>query len=126
MQIAAPCILTVDDSAAVRLMLKVSLVAVGFVVLQAEDGAQALETLRVVSPNLIITDVNMPRLDGFSLIEQVRRQAHFAHLPIVVLSTEGCSKKRQRATALGATDWLMKPATPAQLLLAVADSLQAG
>ena len=112
-------ILTVDDSAAMRDILKASLTSVGFTVLQAEDGEAALGLLATHAVDLIITDINMPRMDGFGLIEQVRRGGPQAETPILVLSSEGCPDKRERGRLAGATGWIVKPFKVLKLLEAI-------
>lgn len=102
-------ILAVDDSVSMRMLLKTSLTAQGFTVESAEDGVHGLERIEEVKPDLLITDINMPRMDGFELIEQVRRLAQFRGLPILVLSTEFSDDKKARARDAGATGWITKP-----------------
>ncbi|MEH3157745.1 MAG: response regulator [Sphingomonas taxi] len=96
-------IMTVDDSPSMRMLLKAALTDLGYQVLEAEDGVQALERLGGVQPDLLITDINMPRLDGFGLIEKVREQDRHRNLPILVLTTESSDEKKQRARSAGAT-----------------------
>lgn len=102
-------ILTVDDSASMRMLLKASLTAQGFRVEGADDGAHGLERMGEVDPDLLITDINMPRMDGFELIEVVRALPRYRGLPILVLSTEFSDEKKARARAAGATGWITKP-----------------
>lgn len=83
--------------------------ALGFAVEQAEDGQQALEWLATNEVDVIITDINMPRLDGFGLIEKLRTSALHAERPILVLTTESSDEKKQRARNAGATGWIVKP-----------------
>ncbi len=102
-------ILTVDDSASMRKLLKTSLTAQGFTIEGANDGIHGLERIQEVNPDLLITDINMPRMDGFELIEEVRKLAAFRGLPILVLSTEFSDDKKARARSAGATGWITKP-----------------
>jgi len=102
-------ILTVDDSASMRMLLKTSLSAQGFTIEGADDGVHGLERIQLVNPDLLITDINMPRMDGFELIEEVRKLLQFRGLPILVLSTEFTDDKKARARAAGATGWITKP-----------------
>lgn len=102
-------ILTVDDSPSMRMLLKTSLVAQGFAIEAAEDGVQGLERLKELKPDLLITDINMPRMDGFELIEAVRDSAELRGIPILVLSTEFSDEKKARAREAGATGWITKP-----------------
>nr|WP_221364363.1 response regulator [Sphingomonas jinjuensis] len=112
-------ILTVDDSPSMRMLLKAALVDLGYDVVQAEDGVDALETIDGAAPDLVITDINMPRLDGFGLIEQLRVQDHYRTMPILVLTTESSDEKKQRARAAGATGWIVKPFDPEKLAAAI-------
>ncbi len=102
-------ILTVDDSASMRMLLKVSLTAQGYRIEGAEDGVKGLERMKELEPDLLITDINMPHMDGFELIEAVRGQPEFRGTPILVLSTEFSDEKKGRARDAGATGWITKP-----------------
>ena len=113
-------ILTVDDSKTMRDMLKLALGSAGHTVIQADDGIAGLERLQdAASVDVIITDINMPRLDGFGFIDQVRRDPRNRAIPILVLTTESEPAKKQRARDAGATGWIVKPFDPAKLLAAV-------
>jgi two-component system, chemotaxis family, chemotaxis protein CheY len=109
-------ILTVDDSRTIRDMLMITLSGAGYDVVQAEDGIEALERLRDTTPAAIVTDINMPRMDGFELIEQVRRDAAHRATPILVLTTESEPDRKTRAKEAGATGWIVKPFNPDKLL----------
>ena len=102
-------VLTVDDSASMRALLRGALTSRGFNVEQCEDGQEALEWLASNEVDVIITDINMPRLDGFGLIEKLRTSALHAERPILVLTTESSDEKKQRARNAGATGWIVKP-----------------
>lgn len=102
-------ILAVDDSASIRMLLKASLSAQGFQIETANDGEHGLERMRECQPDLLITDINMPKMDGFELIEAVRREPAFRSTPILVLSTEFSDDKKTRAREAGATGWITKP-----------------
>lgn len=102
-------ILTVDDSASMRMLLKASLTAQGFTIESANDGEHGLERMHEVKPDLLITDINMPKMDGFELIEAVRAVPEFRGTPILVLSTEFSEDKKARARNAGATGWITKP-----------------
>lgn len=102
-------VLTVDDSPSMRALLLGALTSRGFAVEQAEDGQQALEWLAANEVDVVITDINMPRLDGFGLIEKLRASALHADRPILVLTTESSDEKKQRARNAGATGWIVKP-----------------
>ena len=112
-------VLTVDDSRTMRDMLRMALVDAGFNVTQAEDGVHGLEVLEAQPPEVIVTDINMPRMDGFGFIEAVRRDARFRSIPILVLTTESDAEKKQRARDAGATGWIVKPFDPAKLIAAI-------
>lgn len=112
-------VLTVDDSRTMREMLKHTLEDAGFLVFQAEDGQQGLEVLDQSSPHVIVTDINMPRLDGFGFIEGVRRNDRWRGVPILVLTTESDGEKKTRAREAGATGWIVKPFNAAKLVEAV-------
>jgi two-component system chemotaxis response regulator CheY len=102
-------ILTVDDSRMMREMLLMVLQGAGFNVIQAEDGIEGLEALSRANPDVIITDINMPRMDGYGVIEGVRSDPRHRATPILVLSTESSPEKKQRARDAGATGWIVKP-----------------
>ena len=102
-------ILTVDDSRTMRDMLKLTLASAGFRVVQAIDGLDGLSVLEGEKPNVIITDINMPNLDGFGFIERVRKDDRFLGVPILVLTTESSPEKRNIARKAGATGWIVKP-----------------
>jgi len=112
-------ILTVDDSATMRALLRNALTASGFDVAQADDGMAALEWLATNEVDVVVTDINMPRLDGYGLIEQVRAGSRHCDRPILVLSTESSDEKKERARAAGATGWIVKPFDAEKLAAAV-------
>ena len=113
-------VLTVDDSRTMREMLRVALADAGFEVLQAEDGQAGLDLLAgCEAPDVIVTDINMPRLDGFGFIEGVRRDPRHRATPILVLTTEGDAEKKNRGRQAGATGWIVKPFDPQSLVAAV-------
>lgn len=112
-------VLTVDDSPTMRKMLKLALEDAHFTVLQADDGLHGLEVLAGASPDVVITDINMPNLDGFAFIECVRADSRHPGLPILVLSTESGPEKKKRARDAGATGWIVKPFDPKKLVDAV-------
>ncbi len=112
-------ILTVDDSRSMRALLRVALLERGYDVAEAEDGIEALEWLETNSADVIITDINMPRLDGFGLIEKVRASSRHVDRPILVLTTESSDEKKKRARDAGATGWIVKPFDPEKLAAAV-------
>ena len=112
-------VLTVDDSASMRALLNHALTAEGFDVKQADDGQAALEWLAVNEVDVVITDINMPRLDGFGLIEELRSSSRYRDHPILVLTTESSDEKKARARSAGATGWIVKPFDPEKLAAAV-------
>jgi len=112
-------VLTVDDSRTMRDMLRLALVDADFNVIQAVDGVHGLEVLSEHEPDVIITDINMPNLDGFGFIEGVRRDEKHAATPILVLTTESDPGKKQRARDAGATGWIVKPFDAVKLVDAV-------
>jgi len=114
-------ILTVDDSRTMRDMLAMALNDAGFNVVQAVDGEDGLTVLDAHSADVdvIITDINMPKLDGFGFIEGVRKDARHRATPILVLTTESDSSKKDRARQAGATGWIVKPFNPVKLIEAI-------
>ncbi|MEK6638577.1 MAG: response regulator [Pseudomonadota bacterium] len=112
-------ILAVDDSPSMRALLHNALAQKGYIVDQAEDGVAALEWLESNQPHVLITDINMPRMDGFELIEALRQCDRFQDLPILVLTTESSDEKKARARNAGATGWIVKPFDPEKLCAAV-------
>lgn len=112
-------ILTVDDSRTIRNMLLVTLNDAGFETVQAEDGIEGLEMLEESEPDVIVTDINMPRLDGFGFIEGVRQNDKYRAIPILVLTTESDPEKKNRAREAGATGWIVKPFDPTKLIAAI-------
>jgi len=114
-------VLTVDDSASMRALLRAALSSRGYNVSQAEDGVAALEWLAQNGGgvDVILTDINMPRMDGFGLIEALRGQSRFRDCPILVLSTESSDDKKARARSAGATGWIVKPFDAEKLDLAL-------
>lgn len=115
----AKLILTVDDSRTMRDMLKLALCDADFEVVQAEDGQHGLEVLATCHPDVIVTDINMPRMDGFAFIAEVRKSSGHLGVPILVLTTESDAEKKQRARMAGATGWIVKPFNPVKLVEAV-------
>ncbi len=112
-------ILTVDNSRTMRDMLRLALSDAGYRVLQADDGVHGLEVLAGEQPDVIVTDINMPRLDGFGFIEGVRGDDRYRSVPILVLTTESDAAKKERARQAGATGWIIKPFDPAKLVAAI-------
>lgn len=117
-------ILAVDDSKAVRNMVESVLRSEQYAVVTATDGIEALEALEREPCDLVVLDINMPHMDGLALLKTIRERAEWAKLPVLMLSTEGQESDRNKALALGATDYLTKPFKPAQLLERVAALLE--
>ncbi|MCF6218919.1 MAG: response regulator [Gammaproteobacteria bacterium] len=109
-------ILAVDDSASMRQMVAFTLKSAGHEVVEAVDGKNALDIAKKQSFNLVITDVNMPNMDGLTLTKELRGLANFKFTPILILTTEAGGDKKVQGKAAGATGWLVKPFNPEQLL----------
>ncbi len=112
-------ILAVDDSYTMRELLRHALTSAGFQVEVAEDGLDGLEKLASAKPDVIITDINMPRMDGFGFIENARKGTTATRSPILVLSTESAPELKQRAREAGATGWIVKPFSEDSLVAAI-------
>ncbi|MBF0335412.1 MAG: response regulator [Alphaproteobacteria bacterium] len=112
-------ILTVDDSKTMRDMLAATLRSDGWDVLQGEDGLHGIEVLGDTPVDVIITDLNMPKLDGFGFIRRMRQHPVHKATPILMLTTESDPAKKAEGKAAGATGWLVKPFDPAKLLQVV-------
>ena len=111
-------IMTVDDSSSVRQMVSFTLKDAGYSVVEAEDGKDALQKLKG-SVDMIITDLNMPNMDGIELIKNVRGTADYKFIPIVMLTTESQDEKKQEGKKAGASGWIVKPFKPPQILSVV-------
>ncbi len=109
-------ILTVDDSSTMRQMIGFTLKGAGFDILEAGDGLEALERARGQKLSLVITDVNMPRMDGITLVQRLRALPDFRFTPILVLTTESGPDMKQKGKEAGATGWIVKPFSPEKLL----------
>jgi len=112
-------VLTVDDSRTMRDMLMLALTEAGYHVVQAEDGLHGLEVLKSSDPDVIVTDINMPRMDGYGFIKGVRSDETHRAIPILVLTTESDAEKKDRARRAGATGWIVKPFDPVKLVDAI-------
>jgi two-component system, chemotaxis family, chemotaxis protein CheY len=112
-------VLVVDDSAVIRQVEESVLGKAGYEVVSANGGKEALLKMQATSFNLVLTDLNMPDLDGVSLIKQVRAGANHRLTPIVMITTESKDSKKQEGKSAGATAWMVKPFTPEQLLAVV-------
>lgn len=109
-------VLAIDDSSTMRNLISITLSSAGINVILAEDGVDGIEKLSHCNPNLVITDINMPRLDGFGVIEQVRADPKHQDLPILTLTTESADAMKKRARDAGATGWIVKPFDPVKLI----------
>ena len=109
-------ILTADDSASMRQMVSFTLRRAGFHVVEAVDGQDALEKSTQDDFHLVLTDQNMPRLDGIGLTKKLRESPKFKSTPILILTTESSDQMKQAGRAAGATGWLVKPFDPAKLV----------
>lgn len=112
-------VVAVDDSRTMREMIRFTLNQAGFEIHLAEDGLHGLEVLEEQSPDVIITDINMPNLDGFGFIDAVRKREDTGAIPILVLTTESSAELKSRARAAGATGWIVKPFDPDKLIGAI-------
>ncbi len=112
-------VLAVDDSRTMRDMLRLALSGAGFEVTLAEDGVDGLEVLKGINPEVIITDINMPNMDGFGFIENVRKTEKDRATPILVLTTESAGELKTRARDAGATGWIVKPFDKEKLVHAI-------
>lgn len=109
-------ILTIDDSRTIRDMLKLTLTEAGFDVLQGVDGEDGLNVLGETPVDLVITDINMPKMDGYEVIRRLRANSRYQKTPILVLTTESDGDKRNIARQAGATGWIVKPFDPDRLV----------
>ena len=115
----AKCILIVDDSSSVRTVVGIALRGAGYEVVEAGDGAQALQQLNGRKVNLIISDVNMPVMDGLTFLKEVKKSPAHKFVPVMMLTTESAKEKMAIGRAEGARAWMTKPFKPEQMLAAV-------
>jgi len=113
-------ILAVDDSASMRQMVRFTLESAGYRVVQAVDGIEALDYAKNSAVDLVLTDVNMPRMDGITLVRELRGLSTYRFTPMLVLTTESGQDTKQRGKQAGATGWIVKPFSPEQLLSTIA------
>jgi two-component system chemotaxis response regulator CheY len=113
-------ILVVDDSASIRQVVGIALKGAGYDVIEASDGRDALSKMTGQKIHLIISDVNMPNMDGITFLKQVKASANYKFTPVIMLTTEAGQDKMQEGRAAGAKAWLVKPFQPPQMLDAVA------
>lgn len=112
----AKTVLAVDDSASIRQMVSFTLKSAGYDVVEAVDGMDGLEKAKTKSINLVLTDQNMPRMDGLTLIKNLRGIPQYASTPILMLTTESSDAMKSQGRAAGATGWLVKPFDPQKLI----------
>ncbi len=112
-------ILAIDDSASMRQMVSFALKNAGHDVVEAVDGQDGLQAAKANKVNLVITDVNMPNMDGIALIKELRNLPDYKFTPILMLTTESAPHKKQEGKEAGATGWIVKPFDPDQLLATI-------
>ena len=112
----AKSVLTVDDSASIRQMVAFTLKTAGYEVIEAVDGQDGLDKAKAKSVNLVLTDQNMPKMDGLTLIKALRGLPQYKATPILMLTTESSDAMKTQGKAAGATGWLVKPFDPQKLL----------
>jgi two-component system chemotaxis response regulator CheY len=116
----AKTILVVDDSASLRQVVGIALKGAGYDVIEACDGKDALARLKGQKIHLVISDVNMPNMDGISFVKALKQDPAYKFTPVIMLTTEAGDSKKQEGQAAGARAWVVKPFQPAQMLAAVA------
>jgi two-component system chemotaxis response regulator CheY len=109
-------VLTVDDSASIRQMVSFTLKSAGYEVVEAVDGEDGLNKAKLRGVNLVLTDQNMPKMDGLTLIKSLRTLPQYRSTPILMLTTESSDAMKSAGKAAGATGWLVKPFDPQKLL----------
>lgn len=109
-------ILAVDDSASIRQMVTFTLKGAGYDVIEAVDGVDGLAKLDGADVGMVITDLNMPNLDGIGFIKKLRANPKTKFIPVIMLTTESQAEKKQAGKSAGATGWIVKPFKPEQLL----------
>ena len=109
-------VLLVDDSTTLLMSMKAILEKAGYAVETATGGDVALQKLATLKPNILITDLNMPRMDGITLIKEVKKNPVFRFMPVLMMTTESQQEKRNEARSAGATGWLVKPVKPEDLV----------
>jgi len=112
-------VLVVDDSVSMRQMVSVTLKSAGYDVVEAGDGQQALQKVRGTAVDLVLSDVNMPVMNGIDLVKNLRTLPSFKFTPILMLTTESGGDMKGAGKAAGATGWIVKPFNPEQLLATV-------
>lgn len=113
-------ILVVDDSATIRDVVNIALKGAGYDVIEAEDGKDALGKMTGQKIHLIVSDVNMPNMDGITFVQEVKKHPNYKFTPVIMLTTESAESKKQMGQSAGAKAWVVKPFKPDVLLNAVA------
>jgi two-component system chemotaxis response regulator CheY len=112
-------ILIVDDSASVRQLVGIALRECGYSLIEAQDGADALKKLAAQKVDLVVSDVNMPNMDGITMVKAIKQMPNYKFMPVIMLTTEGDEGKKLEGKAAGAKAWIVKPFRPEQLVKAV-------
>ncbi|MFV2057700.1 MAG: response regulator [Thiohalomonadales bacterium] len=115
----AKTILIVDDSASLRQVVAIALKGAGYDVIEAADGTEGLAKLDGKKINLIISDVNMPNMDGITMVKEIKKKANYKFTPIIMLTTEAGASVKEQGKAAGVKAWVVKPFKPEQMLDAV-------
>lgn len=120
----AKTLLVVDDSYSLRAAVRIALKDAGYDVVEAGDGREGLARLDGRRYHLVISDVNMPNLDGYGFVEEMKKKPAYKYTPVVMLTTEDGAEKKERGRAAGVKAWMVKPFVPAQLLQVVSKLVQ--
>ncbi|ASU22341.1 response regulator [Vibrio qinghaiensis] len=118
-------VLVVDDSASIRQVVSMTLKGAGYQTIEAQDGKDALSKLAGNRVHLVISDVNMPNMDGITLLKELKQRPDTKFTPVIMLTTESEASKKEQGRAAGAKAWVVKPFAPEQMLAAVAKLIQA-
>jgi two-component system chemotaxis response regulator CheY len=116
----AKTIMVVDDSASLRQVVSIALKGAGYDILEASDGKDALSKLTGQKVHLIVSDVNMPNMDGISMVREIKQMPAYKFTPVIMLTTESQESKKTEGKAAGVKAWMVKPFKPDQMLAAVA------
>jgi two-component system chemotaxis response regulator CheY len=112
----AKIILAVDDSTSIRQMVAFTLKSAGYTVIEAVDGQDGLDKIKAQAIDLVLTDQNMPKMDGLTMIKNLRSQPQYSATPILMLTTESSDEMKSQGKSVGATGWIVKPFDPHKLL----------
>jgi two-component system chemotaxis response regulator CheY len=119
----AKTVMIVDDSASLRQVVRMALSGAGYQVMEAGDGQDALDKLNGNKVHLVISDVNMPRMDGITFVKTLKQRPEYRFLPVIMLTTEAGAPRKDEGRVAGAKAWMVKPFQPAQMLAAVSKLL---